>query len=97
MAKKEFTVKQGLAVQAKNMAFWKKVLKKKHYQTLVEMVDYANVNNRYRDGYDVMRGSDISSALQNLDWTRVELGLSPGSKCKPFVEDSLSSLARSED
>jgi hypothetical protein len=31
MAKKEkpFTVKQGLAIQASNMAFWKKLLKKK--------------------------------------------------------------------
>ena len=90
MAKKEkFTVKQGLAVQSKNMAHWKKLLKRKHYQTLVEMVNYANTNNRYRDGYDVMRGSDITTAVGNLAWTRVELGLSPGSKCKPLVLDSL--------
>ena len=67
MAKKEFTVKQGLAIQAGNMAFWKKILKKKYYQTLEETVAYANKHNKYRDGYDVYRGSDISCTVQNFD------------------------------
>ena len=40
MAKKEkpFTVKQGLAIQASNMAFWKELLKKKSYAILEEML-----------------------------------------------------------
>ena len=67
MAKKEFTVKQGLAIQAGNMAWWKKILKKKYYQTLEEEVAYVNKNNKYRDGYDVYRGSDISGTVQNFD------------------------------
>jgi len=66
MAKKEFTVKQGLAVQSKNMAFWKKLLKKKHYATLEEVVATRNREIKARDGYEVYRGSDISCAVQNL-------------------------------
>jgi hypothetical protein len=86
MAKKEtFTVKQGLAIQSKNMAFWKKLLKKKRYAILEEIIAKKNKQN-YQDGYDVYRGSDISTAVQNLVYTRAQLGLS--GKCTPlFFED----------
>lgn len=85
MAKKEkpFTVKQGLAIQARNMAFWKKLLKKKSYATLEEIVAKRNKARKARDGYDVYRGSDISCAVENLLYTRDQLGLS--SKCKPLI------------
>ena len=87
MAKKEkFTVKQGLAIQSKNMAFWKKLLKKKHYQTLEEVVARRNKEINAQDGYDVYRGEDISTSVQNLVYTRAQLGLS--GKCTPlFFED----------
>jgi hypothetical protein len=85
MAKKEkpFTVKQGLAIQASNMAFWKKLLKKKRYAILEEIVAKKNKEIKARDGYAVYRGSDISTAVQNLIYTRDQLGLS--GKCKPLV------------
>lgn len=85
MAKKEkpFTVKQGLAIQAGNMAFWKKLLKNKHYAVLEEIVAKRNKERKARDGYDVYRGSDISTAVQNLVYTRAQLGLS--SKCTPLI------------
>jgi hypothetical protein len=85
MAKKEkpFTVKQGLAIQASNMAFWKKLLKKKHYATLEEFVAKKNKESKARDGYAVYRGSDISTAVQNLICTQDQLGLS--GKCKSLV------------
>lgn len=69
MAKKQFTVKHGLAIQADNMAFWKKLLKKKHYAKLEEIVATRNREIKARDGYDVYRGSDISCAVQNLFYT----------------------------
>ena len=87
MAKKEkpFTVKQGLAIQASNMAFWKKLLKKKRYEILEEIVAKKNkgIKARNLDGYAVYRGSDISTAVQNLLYTREQLGLS--GKCTPLV------------
>ena len=85
MAKKEkpFTVKQGLAIQASNMAFWKELLKKKSYAILEEIVAKKNKEIKARDGYDVYRGSDISCAVQNLIYTRKQLGLS--SKCTPLI------------
>lgn len=72
MAKKQFTVKHGLAIQADNMAFWKKLLKKKHYAKLEEIVSTRNREIKARDGYDVYRGSDISCAVQNLFYTSDE-------------------------
>lgn len=66
MSKKEFTVKQGLAIQAADLAFWKKLLKKRHHAKLQAIVAYENTHNQHRDGYDVYRGSDITCAVQNL-------------------------------
>jgi hypothetical protein len=66
MAKEKFTVKQGLAVQAADLAFWQKLLKKRNYAKLQAAVAYENTHNEHRDGYDVMRGSDITSAVQSL-------------------------------
>jgi hypothetical protein len=85
MAKKEkpFTVKQGLAIQASNMAFWKKLLKKKRYAILEEIVAKKNKEIKARDGYAVYRGSDISTAVQNLIYSRDQLGLS--GKCTSLV------------
>jgi hypothetical protein len=85
MAKKEkpFTVKQGQAIQAGNMAFWKKLLKKKSYAILEEIVAKRNKEINARDGYDVYRGSDISGAVQNLIYTQKQLGLS--GKCTSLV------------
>ena len=69
MSNEKFTVKQGLAVQAKDLAFWQKLLKKRHFAKLQEIVAYANTHNEHRDGYDVYRGSDITCAVQNLGQT----------------------------
>jgi hypothetical protein len=68
MAKKEkpFTVKQGLKIQSENLVYWKKLLKKKHFNTLKSIVEDTNNMNEYRDGYDVFRGADISTALQDI-------------------------------
>lgn len=66
MSNEKFTVKQGLAVQAKDLAFWQKLLKKRHFAKLQAVVAYANTHNEHRDGYDVYRGSDITCAVQNL-------------------------------
>ena len=69
MSKQKFTVKQGLAIQARDLAFWQKLLKKRHFAKLQEVVAYANTHNAHRDGYDVYRGSDITCAVQNLGQT----------------------------
>jgi len=66
MAKEKFTVKQGLAVQTKDLAVWKKLLKKHVYAALESSVNYENAHNCPRDGYDVFRGSDITNLVQNI-------------------------------
>ena len=66
MAKEKFTVKQGLSVQAKNLAVWKKLLKKHVYAALKRRVDYENSNTCHRDGYDVFRGSDITNLVDTI-------------------------------
>jgi hypothetical protein len=65
------------------MAFWKKLLKKKRYEILEEIVAKKNKEIKARNGYAVYRGSDISTAVQNLIYTQDQLGLS--GKCTSLV------------
>lgn len=63
----EFTIEDGLKVQARNLEFWKTVLRKKYYDKLVSEVNEAqNERPLMINGFDVVRGSDISCIVQNI-------------------------------
>jgi hypothetical protein len=63
----QFSIEEGLKVQAHNLEFWKTVLKKKYYNKLVLSVQIEQSERPpMKDGFDVVRGSDISSIVQNI-------------------------------
>ena len=63
----EFTIEDGLKVQARNLEFWNTVLKKKYYNKLVSQVKEAQKEKPPMiNGFDVVRGSDISCIVQNI-------------------------------
>jgi hypothetical protein len=63
----QFPIEEGLKVQAKNLEFWKTVLKKKYYNKVVlEVKKEQSERPPMKDGFDVVRGSDISCIVQNI-------------------------------
>ena len=63
----EFTIEDGLKVQARNLEFWNTVLKKKYYNKVVlEVQKEQSERPTMKDGFDVVRGSDISCIVQNI-------------------------------
>jgi hypothetical protein len=74
MEKKEFSIEEGQKVQAENLKFWETVLKKKYYDKLIVQVVCLQLdidkrlkeNNRLKTGYDIVRGSDISSIVHHI-------------------------------
>lgn len=63
----QFPIEEGLKVQANNLEFWKTVLKKKYYNKVVlEVQKEQSERPPMKDGFDVVRGSDISSIVQNI-------------------------------
>lgn len=63
MTDRKFTVEEGIETQNEQLAQWKSVLKPKVYAALEE---YAKRNNhKAKDGFDVCRGSDLSSYIGN--------------------------------
>jgi hypothetical protein len=66
MEKQAFTIEQGLKIQSADMSRWKKVLKKKYFEALQEIVNQKNVETTPRSGYDIFRGSDIACKVHNL-------------------------------
>ena len=63
MKKNEFTVEEGIMIQNEQLAQWKTVLIDEVYAALEE---YATRNNhKAKCGYDICRGSDMSSYIGN--------------------------------
>jgi hypothetical protein len=60
-----FTMDDALKIQMDNLKQWKKVLNQSTYIKLLDEVIILN-NKGYSSPYDVCRGSDITSILQNL-------------------------------
>jgi len=59
----QFTVEQGLGVQAKQLAQWKSILIPEVYEALHE---YATRNNgKAKTGYDICRGSNLDNYIGN--------------------------------
>ena len=53
-----FTVENGIAIQAEHLAQWKKALKPELYAQLEKWA--TSFNSRARDGYDVVRGDQLT-------------------------------------
>ncbi len=76
---KEFSIKEGQKVQAENLKFWETVLKKKYYDKLIVQVACLQLdidkrlkeNNRLKTGYDIVRGSDISTIVANINHKQI--------------------------
>lgn len=63
MRTNEFTIEDGIAIQAEQLAQWKTVLIPEVYEALEE---YSKRNNhKAKCGYDICRGSDMSSYIGN--------------------------------
>ena len=60
-----FTVKEGLEIQAKHLAFWKAILKPEYYNQLKAEADKRNAKG-YSSGYDVFRGTDLVNFVMNI-------------------------------
>ena len=64
--RKEFTVEDGLEVQAAHLVFWRELLKPEIYNRLKEAVDEANEAKEFKSGHDVPRGQDLDSWIMNI-------------------------------
>lgn len=63
---KQFTIEEGLQFQSKDLQFWKTVLKDEFYQKLVLMVEKQQKNIIIKNGYSIVRGSEISCMVHNI-------------------------------
>lgn len=61
----QFTVDDGIKVQANNLAKWKSVLKASVYKRLEARCTEMN-SRELRNGYDVFRGCDLDSYIYSL-------------------------------
>jgi len=61
----DFTIEDGLKVQANDLKFWKSILHPAVYDKLLAAVRHANENLHYRTGYDVVRGTQLQSWILN--------------------------------
>jgi len=63
MERKAFTVEDGIAIQASQLANWKTILIPEAYEALEE---YAQRNNdKAKDGFDICRGGDLTNYISN--------------------------------
>lgn len=58
-----FTIRQGLQVQREHLNEWKQVLKEEVFNELVKYC--MDTNLEARTGYDIKRGSSLSSWIEN--------------------------------
>lgn len=64
MEKSEFTVADGIRVQRQQLAEWQTVLKPDVYKILEELA--TKDNDKAKDGYGIVRGSELNNYVQNL-------------------------------
>lgn len=57
------TVEKGIEIQREHLSEWKTVLKEEVYNELVKYCDESNKTSV--TGYDVKRGSDLSTWIRN--------------------------------
>ena len=69
---RDFTIKEGLEVQRKDLVEWERVLKTEVYAKLCEWVTKQNSEmdqhpmRVHFTGYNVTRGVDIDNAVRNI-------------------------------
>ena len=68
MKEKQFTIEQGLEVQAKQLAEWKSILINEVYEALYEYA--TRKNHEAKTGWDIRRGTDLDNYIGNymLGW-----------------------------
>lgn len=71
MENKIFTVEQGIEIQTDQLNMWKTVLKEEVYLKLVSLA--IKDNDKASSGYDVLRGSDLSSIVANISSGYIKL------------------------
>lgn len=60
-----FTVAEGLEVQTHQLKFWQHILKPEAYKILIEEINKIERYRKMKDGYDVLRGTDIDNLVAN--------------------------------
>ena len=68
MEKKEFTVLDGLRLQADDLFKWKQRLNTATYDKVINHFIDINLTNEYKSGYDVPRGNDITTFITNINY-----------------------------
>lgn len=58
------TVEQGIKIQQEHLQQWETVLKPEVYDKLEKWA--TSTNNEARTGYEIRRGTDLSSYIQNI-------------------------------
>jgi hypothetical protein len=68
MREKQFTVEQGLEVQAEQLAGWKTILIPEVYEALYEYA--TRHNSEAKTGWDICRGTNLDNYIGNymLGW-----------------------------
>lgn len=61
-----FPVSEGMKVQTGNLRDYKRILTKTAYAKLEVVVKAHNRKGSYKDGFDVLRGSDIYDIVKRL-------------------------------
>jgi hypothetical protein len=63
----KLTKEGGLEIQRKDLEFWEHILKPEYFEKLEARVDQENEKlTKESDGYDVLRGSQISCIVENF-------------------------------
>lgn len=63
----EFTVDEGLALQAKNLSEWKRKLNTRTYKLLESWTQCQNARlDETSSGFDVARGNTLANFVHNL-------------------------------
>jgi hypothetical protein len=63
---KDFLIKEGIAVQTKDLREWKTILSLEAFRHLETYVLGMNENINIKSGFDIFRGSSISFYVHNM-------------------------------
>jgi hypothetical protein len=62
----DFYVQDGIDIQTEQLLYWKKILNKKTYLSLLAEVAKQNKSDDLKTGYDVFRGMSLENFVMNL-------------------------------
>jgi hypothetical protein len=72
MIKNDFTVKQAIEIQTRQLERWKLIIKPEIFEIIKDSITQSNIDAK--TGFDVKRGSDIDDRIH---WAMKELELNP--------------------